>query len=1259
MYEIFVSYSSKHRELTQRLVRAFEEQYGPGSVWWDCELESRAPFAQQIRAQLEKSRIVVVVWTAEAAVSDYVYAEAIRAQEAGKLVNVLPAGMSFRNIPEPFNVYHFDAADDYEKILVTIAKVMAGTPIPTRVPLHELYFRQHGVRLIDPKLSELPRDAGEIGPSELLQARFAVVPYADITGLKADFLAWSRNGRANAGRLVHGSGGLGKTRLMIEVAAALRAERWMAGFLDRSHDLRAEVLLQHQQALDQLIDHGDDAGLLIVMDYAESRQDQVRTIAERLARRPADAQRPIRLVLLARSAGEWWEHLHDEALGVQRVFRRGPLSADVIELPPVATGRQRLDLFEASVASLSPILHAQGHLRAIAPLAPARLARIESGIGYARPLAIQMEALLFSLMDSPDADEAGVDVLLDRVLGAERTHWRKLMGGLDDERRRDMDRGVAQVTAVAGAPSAELAERLLMADPFYAGRRIARVDVAPVLGNLQRVYGRDDGEIAKLEPDLIGEHQVARIADVDLIEGCLAWTGSAGMREPLAALVSKRGDLIMLLQRATQPEHGTKAVGRAAMLLDHIVRTHAGVLAPEIVAAMSATPGKLRGILETSVDRLNLEALRALDFAMPPMHLQLLELALGISRRHAALSRAVTEQGNSPAPDKTHSIYLAAALGQFGSRLAALGQREEALTARKEVVDIWRMLAEDRPDTVSSLAGSLNNLGLSLSDIGRHEEALSATKEAADILRGLANERPDTFRLDFALSLNNLANRLSDIGRLEESLAASKEAVETYRALTKDRAEAILSGLAISVNGLGLRLSKLGRREEALTASKEAVDIWRSLVGEHPDAFLPHLAMTLYNLGSDLSDLGRREEARTACQEAVDIYRKLASDRPDAFLPDLAKSVNNLSTHLSSLGQQQAALSASQEALDAYRTLAKKLPDAFLPDLAMSLINVSAHRFRLGQREAGLSASQEALDTYRALAKTRPDAFLPDVAKSLNNITVILGELGRREEALAAAREAVDTYRALAKVRPNAFSPSLAGSLTALGIALSNIAGLPGSARSLRGLLSNARRRKEALVATGEAVDVYRALAEGHPQAFLPDLARSLNSLGMLFSYVGWRRHALGAAAEAVEIYRALAKDRPEAFLPDLAMCLNNLSADLYVVRRREEALSVAKEAVDIRRALAKEHPDAHLPDLARSLGTLSETFSVTGRYTEAVDSLWEGLSMVAPLIEGLPQAFGDLARRLSRDYNRACKYAGREPDIALLQRVARALDSQ
>ena len=111
-------------------------------------------------------------------------------------------------------------------------------------------------------------------------------------------------------------------------------------------------------------------------------------------------------------------------------------------------------------------------------------------------------------------------------------------------------------------------------------------------------------------------------------------------------------------------------------------------------------------------------------------------------------------------------------------------------------------------------------------------------------------------------------------------------------------------------------------------------------------------------------------------------------------------------------------------------------------------------------------------------------------AGALNNLGIALSALGQREEALAATREAADLYRALAAARPDAFRPDLATSLTNLGIALSALG-----------------QREEALAATREADSLYRALAAARPDAFRPDLARSLNVLGFaLRRWIGTRR---------------------------------------------------------------------------------------------------------------------------------------------------------
>ena len=236
------------------------------------------------------------------------------------------------------------------------------------------------------------------------------------------------------------------------------------------------MLRQRWQAIEQVVRHGEDRGLLLVLDYAETRQDELTEIAACLADCPGDASRPVRLVILARSAGEWWERVSKERQEVYRVFRGRGLRPEVTLLASLPTTRQRRELFEAACGAFAPTLQAQGYVPPQGGPAPERLRGIDASDDYERPLAIQIEALLWLTSATTDAEMLSFPELLDNLLVLEQAYWRSLPETVND---RVMARGVGQVTLVQGVHTRVAAEQLLLADRFD-DKRTSRADVDPL-----------------------------------------------------------------------------------------------------------------------------------------------------------------------------------------------------------------------------------------------------------------------------------------------------------------------------------------------------------------------------------------------------------------------------------------------------------------------------------------------------------------------------------------------------------------------------------------------------------------------------------------------------------------------------------------------------------------------------------------------------------------------------------------------------------
>ncbi|WP_435228207.1 tetratricopeptide repeat protein [Streptomyces sp. Tue6028] len=1028
-------------------------------------------------------------------------------------------------------------------------------------------------------------------PAALLRARRAVVPFRGREDLLTQLHAWADMPGFGAW-LMHGPGGQGKTRLAHHFATLLASQKPWA------------VLWLRADALDGSLDvvASATAPALIVVDYAETRTDQLTDLCQVLARHGIGmgAGTAVKVLLLARTAGDWWQNLQAKTPAAEELLDGTP----VTHLGALESGSgNRLDAYrEAADSFAGQLPFVQGWSQHAWPTLAHQLTESISaaaidkeGMGSALTLHMTALADLLDTAQPPDTATSptpatGVE---DRLLRHERRYWEHSARSHDLHPALTMETLTHALTAafLLGAPDQQQANSLLAKVPGLSDQSEDRRN--NVHGWITALYPpATDGVWDSLRPDRLAERFTGRhlLAHPYLPDRLLQKATEAQARQLLA--VSTRA--------ATHPPLHSSL----APLLTELCLRHPDTLVTAAidVATQTETPTPLLDALTriTDAPETPFDTLQQLTDQLPHTSHNLAEIA-------AHLTQRLSDQYRVLAATDPDAVLpgLASSLNNLSNRLGEVGRHEDALTAIEEAITIRREQVAARADAfLPDLAGSLNNLSIRLGALGRREDALAAVEEATSSYRELVAARPDAFLPDLAGSLNNLSNRLGALGRHEDALTAIEEAITIRRQLAAARPDAFLPDLATSLNNLSIRLGALGRHEDALTAIEEAITIRRQLAAARPDAFLPNLAGSLNNLAVQLGALGRHEDALPTAEEAITIRRQLAAARPDAFLPDLASSLNNLAVQLGELGRHEDALTAVEEATSSYRQLAATRPDAFLPNLASSLNNLAVQLGELGRHEDALPTAEEAITIRRQLAATRPDAFLPNLANSLNNLAVQLGALGRHEDALAAVEEATSSYRQLAAARPDAFVPNLATSLNNLAVQLGALG-----------------RHEDALTAIEEATSSHRQLATTRPDAFVPNLASSLNNLAVQLGELGRHEDALTAIEEATSSYRQLATTRPDAFLPNLASSLNNLAVRLGELGRHEDALPAIEEATSIRRQLAATRPDAFLPNLASSLNNLAVQLGALGRHEGALTAIEEAITIRRQLAAARPSA--------------------------------------
>ncbi len=148
MSEIFLSYERLSASQAQTVARALRALgYG---VWLDDELPAHRAYEEVIKEQLHSAKAVVVIWSAEAAKSEWVRSEANQAREAHKLVQ-----LTIDNAPLPMPFDQIQCADmngwtgdlnwsGWRKVLLSIAE-LTGRAVTTQIAAMSMSTRKNSI----------------------------------------------------------------------------------------------------------------------------------------------------------------------------------------------------------------------------------------------------------------------------------------------------------------------------------------------------------------------------------------------------------------------------------------------------------------------------------------------------------------------------------------------------------------------------------------------------------------------------------------------------------------------------------------------------------------------------------------------------------------------------------------------------------------------------------------------------------------------------------------------------------------------------------------------------------------------------------------------------------------------------------------------------------------------------------------------------------------------------------------------------------
>ncbi|WP_158247498.1 MULTISPECIES: tetratricopeptide repeat protein [unclassified Pseudomonas] len=776
-----------------------------------------------------------------------------------------------------------------------------------------------------------------LSDSQLLRAEEAIIPFdPKREPFLNSQLNWATSQFPIAVRLLIGAGGVGKTRLALELCLRLKVQGWDAGFLSSECEVN-----NCEKLISQINDSGRPC--CVVIDYAETRQVVLLAILRSLLK--AKTSSAVRILLLARDGGEWWAGLSAKDASCEALLE-GDASSGPFLLPRLHNSEsERQEAYSIALNTFADLLG----------LTPGQHIPKLVDPHFAHPLYIQMAALMALRGERPRSAEA----LQRAVVNHEKRYWGRILSIVPGDNSA-YERQAALLMTLATLANGIATERSIEKAWVAAGEK--KSDLRRVFTSLSSLYPDRQG-LQGLRPDLIGEALVA--------QSLLARNGSILLDVVIGGEKKIRQSSLTVLARLLR--HRTEL----ASLTEEVLTKKFILCIDEVISVCIETPSSLPEIVQRAYEKLSRpQKLQAAGVLEDRLHHEVLQLtALDVAVSKTIAERRAGQVKNNKEEDVAQ---YASAVKNLSIAYYRDGKGDEALSFARDSVKIYREIAQ--PKTIkfkSGFAESLINYSNRLCEQGQAEEALTIALQAVEIYRAINKVEHEGYNRELAVALNSYACRLDNLGRADESIVIAKECLDLYQKITLETSEDLRGEIASAFNNYANRLVTEGRDEEASAAAKETMNAFQELAISAPHRFQSQFAMSLCNYSGYLFFQEKFPEARDAIEQALEIYRQLVGLRPDRFIGDLASTLRNYGDHLSKIGEYEDGLAAYEESLNICQELAEVRYARFSTDLTFSYLGYADGLANTGDIEGALSAEREALSILDDLVRSNPGFYMP------------------------------------------------------------------------------------------------------------------------------------------------------------------------------------------------------------------------------------------------------------------------------------------